>query len=165
MKEKKTTWHTLTVLAMWSIIVCSLFSVTAKAQTATFSGPQPKHEVRAVWLTTIGGLDWPHCYAQSARSIEKQKQEMRHILDRLQQAGINTVLLQTRIRATTIYPSQLEPWDGCLSGCPGKSPGYDATRMGGRHTRGQMGRFRMPHIAPTLPQAHKEDWPRRLHGS
>ena len=108
MKEKKTTWHTLTVLAMWSIIVCSLFSVTAKAQTATFSGPQPKHEVRAVWLTTIGGLDWPHSYAQSARSIEKQKQEMRHILDRLQQAGINTVLLQTRIRATTIYPSQLE---------------------------------------------------------
>ena len=129
MKEKKTTWHTLTVLAMWSIIVCSLFSVTAKAQTATFSGPQPKHEVRAVWLTTIGGLDWPHSYAQSARSIEKQKQEMRHILDRLQQAGINTVLLQTRIRATTIYPSQLEPWDGCLSGCPGKSPGYDALKF------------------------------------
>ena len=126
MKEKKTTRHTLTVLAAWSIMVCSMLSLTAKAQTATFSGPQPKHEVRAVWLTTIGGLDWPHSYAQSERSVEKQKQELRDILDRLQKAGINTVLLQTRIRATTIYPSQLEPWDGCLSGCPGKSPGYDA---------------------------------------
>lgn len=86
----------------------------------------PKHEVRAVWLTTIGGLDWPHSYAQSARSIEKQKQELRNTLDRLQRAGINTVLLQTRIRATTIYPSAYEPWDGCLSGVPGRSPGYDA---------------------------------------
>ena len=65
----------------------------------------------------------PHSYAQSERSAEKQKEELRAILDRLQKANINTILLQTRIRATTIYPSQYEPWDGCLSGFPGKSPG------------------------------------------
>ena len=91
--------------------------------------PNPKYEVRAVWLTTIGGIDWPHSYAQSKRSAEKQKEELRAILDRLQKANINTVLLQTRIRATTIYPSQYEPWDGCLSGFPGKSPGYDALQF------------------------------------
>ena len=91
--------------------------------------PNPKYEVRAVWLTTIGGIDWPHSYAQSERSAEKQKEELRAILDRLQKANINTVLLQTRIRATTIYPSQYEPWDGCLSGFPGKSPGYDAQQF------------------------------------
>lgn len=90
---------------------------------------QPKYEVRAVWLTTIGGIDWPHSYAGSARSIERQKDELRDILDRLQCANINTVLLQTRIRATTIYPSAYEPWDGCLSGKPGKSPGYDALKF------------------------------------
>lgn len=90
---------------------------------------QPKYEVRAVWLTTIGGIDWPHSYAGSARSIERQKDELRDILDRLQRANINTVLLQTRIRATTIYPSAYEPWDGCLSGKPGKSPGYDALKF------------------------------------
>lgn len=90
---------------------------------------QPKYEVRAVWLTTIGGIDWPHSYAGSARSIERQKDELRDILDRLQRANINTVLLQTRIRATTIYPSVYEPWDGCLSGKPGKSPGYDALKF------------------------------------
>lgn len=88
--------------------------------------PAAKYEARAVWLTTIGGIDWPHSYAQSARSISKQKAELDRILDQLQQAGINQVLLQTRIRATTIYPSRYEPWDGCLSGFPGKSPGYDA---------------------------------------
>lgn len=91
--------------------------------------PNPKYEVRAVWLTTIGGIDWPHSYAQSERSAKKQKEELRAILDRLQKANINTVLLQTRIRATTIYPSQYEPWDGCLSGFPGKSPGYDALQF------------------------------------
>ncbi len=90
---------------------------------------QPKHEVRAVWLTTIGGIDWPHSYAQSARSAERQKDELRAILDKLQRANINTVLLQTRIRGTVIYPSAYEPWDGCLSGKPGTSPGYDALRF------------------------------------
>ena len=90
---------------------------------------QPKHEVRAVWLTTIGGIDWPHSYAQSARSIAKQKEELTHTLDQLQTVGINTVLLQTRIRGTMIYPSRYEPWDGCLSGFPGTSPGYDALKF------------------------------------
>lgn len=100
------------------------------ALTAVFTlAAQPKYEVRAVWLTTIGGIDWPHSYAGSARSIERQKDELRDILDRLQRANINTVLLQTRIRATTIYPSAYEPWDGCLSGKPGKSPGYDALKF------------------------------------
>ncbi len=86
----------------------------------------PKHEVRAVWLTTIGGLDWPHNYSNGGASAERQKEELRQILNKLQKANVNTVLLQTRVRATTIYPSSMEPWDGCLSGHPGQSPGYDA---------------------------------------
>lgn len=86
----------------------------------------PKREVRAVWLTTIGGLDWPHSYAQSKNSIDKQKAELCRLLDLYVKAGINTVLVQTRIRGTVIYPSAYEPWDGCLSGFPGTSPGYDA---------------------------------------
>ncbi len=90
---------------------------------------QPKHEVRAVWLATIGGIDWPHSYAKDDATIEKQKDELRQILDRLQCANINTVLLQTRIRGTVIYPSAYEPWDGCLSGVPGSSPGYDALQF------------------------------------
>lgn len=100
---------------------------------STFAINYPKHEVRAVWLTTIGGLDWPHSYAQSSASIERQQREFCDILDKLQRANINTILLQTRIRATTIFPSigasGNEPWDGCLSGFPGTSPGYDALQF------------------------------------
>lgn len=91
----------------------------------SYSSIPPKREVRAVWLTTIGGLDWPKTYAHTPRTIEKQKQELRNLLDRLQKANFNTILLQTRIRGTVIYPSRYEPWDGCVSGTPGTSPGYD----------------------------------------
>lgn len=86
----------------------------------------PKREVRAIWLTTIGGIDWPHSYAQSSQAVARQQAELRLLLDQYQKAGINTILLQTRIRGTMIYPSAYEPWDGCLSGKPGSSPGYDA---------------------------------------
>ena len=99
------------------IILLLSLVLTTQAQT-------PKHEVRAVWLTTIGGIDWPHSY-----SMTSQKQELIRILDQLQQAGINTVLIQARVRGTTIYPSSLEPWDGCLTGKPGTSPGYDALQF------------------------------------
>ena len=95
------------------IFILLLFVTATRAQT-------PKHEVRAVWLTTIGGIDWPRSY-----SAYQQKQELIQTLDLLQRANINTVLVQARVRATTIFPSQLEPWDACLTGKPGVSPGYD----------------------------------------
>ena len=79
----------------------------------------PKYETRAVWLTTLNKLDWPKTNATSQASIEKQKSELCQILDQLQKAGVNTVMLQTRVRATTIYPSAIEPWDFCLTGTTG----------------------------------------------
>lgn len=110
--------------ALLSLALALLVSASA------FALPQPKRETRAVWLTTIGGLDWPHSYARSAASVSRQQAELCLTLGRLQRAGINTILLQTRIRATTIFQSTAasgtEPWDGCLSGIPGTSPGYDA---------------------------------------
>lgn len=89
----------------------------------------PKHEVRAVWLTTLGGLDWPTTKANTPERIIKQKAELTAILDKYQQAGINTVLLQTRVRGSVIYPSDLEPWDLGLTGQYGKNPGYDPLKF------------------------------------
>lgn len=83
-----------------------------------------------MWLTTIGGLDWPRTYAHTPSGVERQKAALCRTLDDLAHCGINTVLLQTRIRATTLFPADAdtgnEPWDGCLSGNPGQGPGYDA---------------------------------------
>ncbi len=116
------------------ILFMLLLTFQANAQfklfSSDFNSPQsPKREVRAVWLTTIGGLDWPHSYAQSKNSIAKQQAELCQLLDQYAKAGINTVLIQTRIRGTVIYPSAYEPWDGCLSGFPGTGPGYDALKF------------------------------------
>lgn len=58
---------------------------------------QPKNEIRATWLTTLGGLDFPSSKASSAAGIQRQKQELCKILDELKQAHINTVLFQTRL--------------------------------------------------------------------
>ena len=86
---------------------------------------QPKHEVRAAWLTTAYWLDWPHTKAVDKQSIHTQKEELLHILDALKEAHFNTVLLQTRIRGDVIYPSNIEPWSDVLTGKCGKEPGYD----------------------------------------
>ena len=112
------------ILKLHIAVMATLFCLAAQAYN--FSASSPKREARAVWLTTIGGLDWPHTYSTSPESEKLQKQELCETLDKLKAANVNIVLLQTRIRATTIYPSALEPWDGCLSGRPGVSPGYDA---------------------------------------
>ena len=112
-----------TIKALFALLAA--FAVGTNAQIPQCSN----REVRAVWFTTIGGLDWPKGYARNAAGVERQKKQLCEHLDRLQAMGINTLLLQTRIRGTVIYPSAIEPWDGCLSGTPGMSPGYDALQF------------------------------------
>lgn len=86
---------------------------------------QPKYEIRATWLTTLGGLDFPSSKATSSAGIGRQKQELCRILDELKQAHINTVLLQTRLRGDVIYPSNIETFAESLTGHEGRNPGYD----------------------------------------
>ena len=110
----------------------SILTATLWAQNDTSSRPEylyekehPLRETRAVWLTTIGGLDWPRIWATDASSRERQKEELVRILDNYQRANINTVIFQTRVRAALLYPSKIEPWEMSLTGIPGQSPGYD----------------------------------------
>ena len=104
-----------------------VITITTQAQTNLsdyLTKRMPKRETRAVWLTTLANLDWPKTYARSVESIEQQKQELIDILDKYQKANINTVLLQARVRAATIYPSDIEPWDRCITGIEGRAPSY-----------------------------------------
>jgi len=81
---------------------------------------QPKEEVRAVWLTTVFGLDWPKTYGASS-----QQAEMRSFLDLLKSANFNTIYLQVRARGDVLYPSTFEPWAKSLTQTLGGNPGYD----------------------------------------
>ncbi len=107
-----------------TFLLLFLITATAFAQEI-WDVAHPKHEVRAVWVGTIGGIDWPRTKATDARSTERQKQELIAILDKLKEANINTILLQTRIRGSVIYPSDIEPWDQAITGRAGKAPTYD----------------------------------------
>ena len=85
----------------------------------------PKYEVRAAWVTTAYGLDWPHNKATSPSSIRKQQEDLNNILDKLKAANFNTVLFQARTRGDVFYRSQIEPFNAILTGSVGGDPGYD----------------------------------------
>ena len=104
-----------TFLIILAILVLAPLQATA----------QPKHEIRATWLTTLGGMDWPRNKATNAEGIRRQQQELCNILDRLKEAHFNTVILQTRLRGDLIYPSQIETFPEALTGRTGRNPGYD----------------------------------------
>jgi len=94
-----------------------------------FAQVYPKREVRAVWLTTVYGLDWPSAKATSSSGIQQQKNELIQILDNLKSANFNTVIMQVRARGDLIYPSQYEPWATSLTGTLGRNPGYDPLKF------------------------------------
>jgi len=110
-----------------SILLCLFFALNVNAQSVLLGeeNNSPKRETRAVWLTTLNGLDWPKNKATSVAGREAQKKELCTILDQLKAININTVLLQTRVRGSVIYPSKIEPWDVALTSRYNTDPGYD----------------------------------------
>ena len=61
----------------------------------------PAREVRAVWLTTNSGLDWPgNVYDEKG-----QKKLLRDMLDRLQRAHFNMILFQVQANGCLLYTS------------------------------------------------------------
>ncbi|MDR1601483.1 MAG: family 10 glycosylhydrolase [Tannerella sp.] len=85
----------------------------------------PKHEIRAVWLATIYGLDWPSRPATGEDGWIRQQQELCAMLDRLKEANFNTVFVQARLRGDVIYRSAIEPVAKVFTGTYGLLPGYD----------------------------------------
>ena len=103
------------LLIVFSFLI--LFNLSAQ--------PAPKYEVRAAWITAVYGLDWPRTKATTPASIQKQKEELVEILDKLKEANFNTVLFQARTRGDVLYKSDIEPYNSTLTGKSGKDPGYD----------------------------------------
>lgn len=81
---------------------------------------RPAREVRAVWITTILGLDWP----KSADRAEQQR-SLGQMVRELARARYNTIFFQVRGRGDAMYRSQYEPWAESLTGTPGRDPGWD----------------------------------------
>jgi len=102
-----------------SIRLLLFFLVIASAADAQPS-PAPKREVRAVWLTTASGLDWPRTTDRT-----EQQASLREIVRRLKSYNFNTIFFQIRSRGDAYYRSVYEPWAENLTGTLGKDPGWD----------------------------------------
>lgn len=73
-----------------------------------------KKEVRAIWVATVYGLDFPSQGATADSSILKK--EIVEMLDNIQAMGFNTVYFQVRPSADAFYPSKIFPWSKYLTG-------------------------------------------------
>ena len=101
--------------------MCLLLIVFQTVAMGIFSATPPAVEVRAVWLTTNYGLDWP----KNRVSQEMQKSELIAILDSLQKLNFNTVLFQVRARGEVFYDSEIEPMASIIVSSKVGEPKFD----------------------------------------
>lgn len=94
----------------------------------------PDKELRAVWVATIGGIDWPNQRFDEA----SQKAWYRQMLDTLQRLNVNTVFFQVRPKADAFYDSPYEPWTQYVTGRKSVKANYDVLRwiIDETHSRG-----------------------------
>lgn len=84
----------------------------------------PRKEMRAVWIATVWGIDWP-----KSTSMDVQKKEYTDMLDRFKDLKFNTVFVQVRGMGDAFYSSDYEPWSGYITGVRGQDPGYDVLKF------------------------------------
>jgi uncharacterized lipoprotein YddW (UPF0748 family) len=100
------------------LALCPVMFTAAAARAQV--PPPPKCEVRAVWITTTSGLDWPR-----SRDRSEQQQSLRNMVAAIRAAHLNTIFFQARARGDAYYRSAYEPWAENLTGTLGKDPGWD----------------------------------------
>ena len=103
---------------------------------AEMAPPAPR-EFRGAWVATVANIDWP---SRPGLPSAQQQAEMRAILDRARDIGLNALVLQVRPAADALFVSALEPWSEVLSGAQGQppQPPWDplAGWIEGAHARG-----------------------------
>ena len=99
------------------IVLCLALASGLQAQPYT----TPKRELRAAWVSTVYGIDWPNAGASPAR----QRAALTRIVDSLARNNFNAVCFQVRSMSDAMYRSAYEPWSSYLTGTRGKDPGYD----------------------------------------
>lgn len=85
----------------------------------------PRKEMRAVWIASVFGLDWP----QSVYNIDAQKKQYTDYLDKFKAMNINAVFFQVKGMGDAFYNSAYEPWSSSITGTRGQNPGYDVLKF------------------------------------
>lgn len=112
----------------WKPLLCLVIPGVLLSGMAGLSAQEPlKRELRASWLTTVWGLDWPGVKIPAGGSpstVELQKQQLTRILDSMRVVGMNAIFFQVRPECDAFYPSAFEPWSAHLSASRGQDPGW-----------------------------------------
>lgn len=103
---------------MKKILLLAITLVSALSISA-----QPKYEVRAVWLTTNSGLDWP----KGVYDETTQKENLCEILDKLADANFNTIIFQAQVKGDVLWESTMQPAMRAITGNGSKSMSYDVS--------------------------------------
>ncbi len=104
----------------YTILLLLFVCTTMKIVSQTPAPKIPKQEVRAIWVTTVLGLDWP-----KTKDVDAQKRTLLEIIRKSANAKFNTIYFQVRGRSDAMYHSHYEPWSHVLTGELGKDPGWD----------------------------------------
>ncbi len=98
---------------------CSTQQPATRPESTAFAIPAADREFRAVWVATVGNIDWP---SRPGLTTDEQQAEARRILDSVAGMGMNAVIFQVRPQCDALYASTLEPWSLFLTGEEGVPP-------------------------------------------
>ncbi len=84
--------------------------------------PKLPREFRGVWVATVDNIDWP---SKPGLPIEKQKEELGHLIRKFAQLHFNAIIFQVRPHCDAVYKSRLEPSSWYITGEQGKGLGWD----------------------------------------
>ncbi|WP_242608899.1 glycoside hydrolase family 10 protein [Actinomadura formosensis] len=96
----------------------------AKAECARIAAPgdSKARRLRGMWITTVGGTDWPK---NAGADADAQKRQFVKLLDTATAMNMNAVFVQIRPNSDAFYASPYEPWSQWITGTQDKDPGYD----------------------------------------
>lgn len=125
----------------------------------------PDREIRAVWVATVGRIDFPNSNVESL-----QKEEYLKYLDIFEKYNLNAVIFQIRPCSDAFYNSPYEPWSQYITGTQGKDPGYDLlgwlieeTHKRGMEFHAWMNPYRVSKNASTWASVGASNHPAKLH--
>lgn len=100
-------------------IISMLLHFLIQSNEALAQQTPRQEQMRGVWVSTAFNLDWP---TRQGMSAYEQQAEFIDYLEKFEEIGINTVILQVRPAGDAIFQSDYEPWSKFLSGKSGTAP-------------------------------------------
>src|SRR6185503_2674958 len=101
------------------LIAANLSASTFSYAPSTLKPPPLPREFRAVWIASVGNINWP---SKAGLSTSEQKAELVAIFNKAAELRLNAVLFQVRPACDALYVSSHEPWSEYLTGRMGQAP-------------------------------------------